>query len=183
MTTATSASMAIRRRRRSGLREQTRTLNGSAVDVNRLRADHLPTSALCKPHWWQERLRSAPTTKCVLAAALLILPALGAPVHADDPIAQWLKQDESDGQNDQVRPDLHALTDQQLQDIFKIGRDQADGHQLIERGSEERPHVLYIWVIAIAVGIAAMIAAVKARPLVRTQLRTLLIPVNMKDQS
>ena len=78
--------------------------------------------------WWQECLRSAPITKCVLTAALLILLALGAPVHADDPIAEWLKQDESDGQNDQVRPDLHALTDQQLQDIFKIGRDQADSH-------------------------------------------------------
>src|SRR5215472_15903691 len=86
--------------------EQTSTLNGTAVNVNRL----------SKPHWWQERLRSAPTTKCVLAAAVLILLALGAPVHADDPIAEWLKQDESDGQNDQVRPDLHALTDQQLQD-------------------------------------------------------------------
>jgi hypothetical protein len=45
----------------------------------------------------------------VLAAALLILLALGAPLHADDPIADWLKQDESDGQNDQVRPDLHAV--------------------------------------------------------------------------
>jgi hypothetical protein len=52
------------------------------VNVNRL----------SKPHWWQERLRSAPTTKGVLAAALLILLALGAPVHADDPIAEWLKQ-------------------------------------------------------------------------------------------
>ena len=41
-----------------------------------------------------------------------------------------------DAQNDIVRPDLHALTDQQLQDIFKIGRDQADGHQLIERGAQ-----------------------------------------------
>jgi len=46
--------------------EQTSTLNGSAVNVNRL----------SKPHWWQEHLRSAPTTKCVLAAALLILLAL-----------------------------------------------------------------------------------------------------------
>jgi hypothetical protein len=97
----------------------------------------LPTSALCKPHWWQERLRSASTTKCVLAAALISL-ALGVPVHADDPIAQWLKQDESDSQNDQVRPDLHALTDQQLQDIFEIGRDQADGHQLIEAPSYDQ---------------------------------------------
>jgi len=143
----------------------------------------LPTSALCKPHWWQERLRSAPTTKCVLAAALLILPALGAPVHADDPIAQWLKQDESDSQNDQVRPDLHALTEQQLQDIFKIGRDQADGHQLIERGSDERPHVLYIWLVTIAAGFAAVIGAVKAAPFVRLQLRALAAPVRTKDQS
>ena len=138
---------------------------------------------LSKPHWWQERLRSAPTTKCVLAAALLILLALGAPVHAGDPIAEWLKQDESDGQNDQVRPDLHALTDQQLQDIFKIGRDQADSHQLIERGSEQHKSVLYIWFVAIAAGFGAVIGAVKAVPFVRRQLRTLALPVQMKDQS
>jgi hypothetical protein len=153
--------------------EQTITLNGSAVNVNRL----------SKPHWWQECLRSAPTTKCVLAAALLILLALGAPVHADDPIAEWLKQDESDGQNDQVRPDLHALTDQQLQDIFKIGRDQADSPQLIERGSEEHPRVLYIWFATIAAGIGAVIGAVQAVPFVRRQLRTSAVPVQMKDQS
>jgi hypothetical protein len=36
----------------------------------------------------------------VLAAALILL-APGAPVHADDPIAEWLKQDKSDSQNDQ----------------------------------------------------------------------------------
>ena len=136
---------------------------------------------LSKPHWWQGRLRSAPTTKCVLAAALLILLALSAPVHADDPIAEWLKQDESDGQNDQVRPDLHALTDQQLQDIFKIGRDQADSHQLTERGSEQHP--LYIWFVTIAAGFGAVIGAVKAVPFVRRQLRTLAVPVHMKDQS
>ena len=106
--------------------EQTSTLNGSAVNFNRL----------SKSRWWQERLRSAPTTKCVLAAALLILLTLDS-VHADDPIAEWLKQDESDNQNDQVRPDLHALTEQQLEDIFKIGRDQADGRELIEGGREQ----------------------------------------------
>jgi len=128
-------------------------------------------------------LRSAPTTKCVLAAALLILLALSAPVHADDAIAEWLKQDESDGQNYQVRPDLHALTDQQLQDIFNIGRDQADSHQLIERGSERHPRVLYIWFVTIAAGFGAVIGAVKAVPFVRRQLRTLAVPVQMKDQS
>jgi hypothetical protein len=138
----------------------------------------LSISARCKPLLWQERLRSA----AVLAAALLILLALAAPVHADDPIGEWLKQDEGDGQNDQVRPDLHALTDQQLQDIFNIGRDQADGRQLIERGSEERPHVLYIWLITIAAGFAVVIGAVKAAPFVRRQLRTLAVPVQMKDQ-
>ena len=110
-------------------------------------------------------MRSAPTTKCVLAAALVILLALGAPVHADDPIAEWLKQDESDGQNDQVRPDLHALTDEQLQDIFNIGRDQGDGHELIERVSE--PRVLYIWFVTIAAAFGAVIGAVKAVPLMR----------------
>jgi hypothetical protein len=119
----------------------------------------------------------------VLAAALLILLALGAPVHADDPIAEWLKQDESDGQNDQVRPDLHALTDQQLQDIFKIGRDQADSHELIQRGSEEYPRVLYIWFVTIAAGFGAVIGAVKAVPFMRRQLRTLSVSVQMKDQS
>jgi hypothetical protein len=105
----------------------------------------------------------------VLPAAFLILLAPGAPVHADDPIAQWLKQDESDSQNDQVRPDLHALTDQQLHDIFKIGHHQTDGHQLIERGSEERPHVLYIWLVTIAAGFAGVIGVAKAAPFVRRQ--------------
>ena len=124
----------------------------------------------------------APSTKCVLAAALLILLTLG-PVHADDPIAEWLKQDETDDQYDQVRPDLHALTDQQLKDIFKIGRDQADSHELIEGGSEEYPRVLYIWFVTIAAGFGAVIGAVKAMPFMRRRLRTLAVPVEMKDQS
>jgi plasmid stabilization system protein ParE len=132
-------------------------------------------------HWWQEHLRSAPTTECVLAAALILL-APGAPAYADDPIAEWLKQDESDSQNDQVRPDLHALTDQQLQDIFKIGREEADSHELIQRGSEEYPRVLYIWFVTIAAGFGAVIGAVKAVPFMRRQLRTLSVPVQ-KDQA
>jgi hypothetical protein len=133
--------------------------------------------------WWQECLRSAPITKCVLTATLLILLALGAPVHADDPIAEWLKQDESDGQNDQVRPDSHALTDQQLQDIFKIGRDQADSHELIEGGREQYPRLLDIWLVTIAAGFGAAIGAVKAMPFMRRRLRNLAVPVEMKDQS
>jgi hypothetical protein len=119
----------------------------------------------------------------VLAAALLILLTLGVPVHADDPIAEWLKQDESDDQNDQVRPDLHALTDQQLQDIFKIGGDQADSHERIEGGREPYPRLLYIWFVTIAAGFGAAIGAVIAMPFMRRRLRTLAIPVKMKDQS
>jgi hypothetical protein len=104
----------------------------------------------------------------VLAAALLILLGLSAPVHADDPIAQWLKQDESDGQNHLIRPDLHALTNEQLQEIFKVGREQADGHQLIEVGSKELSNALYvIWLITVAAGFAVVIGAVKAAPLTR----------------
>jgi hypothetical protein len=137
----------------------------------------LLTSALCKRHHRQECFRSAFTTKRGLIAlkVLLILLALGVPASADDPIAEWLKQDEVDSQNDKVRPDLNALTDQQLQDIFRIGREQVDSPQLIQRGDEEHKSVLYIWIwlIAIAAGIVAMIAAVKARPFVRSQLRTL----------
>ena len=63
------------------------------------------------------------------------------------------------------RPDkarLACAPNQQLQDIFKIGRDQADGHQLIEGGSEERPRVLYIWVAAIAAGFGMAIGAIQA---------------------
>jgi hypothetical protein len=78
------------------------------------------------------------------------------------------------GRTDQVRPDLHALTDQQLQDIFKIGRDQADSHQLTERGSERHPRVLYIWFVTIAAGFGAVIGAVKAVLFVRRQLSMLL---------
>ena len=83
-----------------------------------------------------------------------------------------------------VRQVLTAyITNQQLQDIFKIGRDQADGHQLIERVSEQHPRVLYIWFVTIVAGFGAVIGAVKAVPFVRRQLRTLSVPVQMKDQS
>ena len=90
---------------------------------------------------------------------------------------------EKQGSHQTTLTDLHALTDQQLQDIFKIGRDQADSPQLIERGSEEHPRVLYIWFAMIAAGIGAVIGAVKAVPFVRRQLRTSAVPVQMKDQS
>jgi hypothetical protein len=61
---------------------------------------------------------------------------------------------------------------QQLQEMFRIGREQVGSFQLIERGVEEHKPVLYIWLIAITVGIAVMIAAAKPQPFVRGQLRT-----------
>ena len=143
------------------------------LTMNRIKqtvgADHLLTSALCKRHRRQECSRFASTTKRGFVA-LLILLALGVPASAQDPIAEWLKQDEVEGQIDEVRPDLNALTDQQLQEMFRIGREQADSPQLIERGGEDHKSVVYIWLIAIAVSIAAIMAAVKARPFVRSQL-------------
>jgi hypothetical protein len=97
------------------------------------------SSALCKPDWPQGCSRSVSRKKWGLVAlrALLILLALGVPASADDPIAEWLKQDEVDSQIDEVRPDLNALTDQQLQEMFRIGREQVGSPQLIERGAEE----------------------------------------------
>src|SRR5262245_42855231 len=47
----------------------------------------------------------------------------------------------------------------------KVEREQPDielGGQLIVRKSEERPHVLYIWVAAIAAGFAMAIGAIQA---------------------
>jgi hypothetical protein len=145
----------------------------------------LLTSAVCKRHWRQECSRSASTTKWGLVAlrALLILLALGVPARAQDPIAEWLKQDEVDSQIDEVRPDLNALTDQQLRDIFNVWPEQADSPELIERGRQEPMLVLYIWLIAIVAGFGAVIGAVKIGPFLRSHLRTLVIPVQMKGQS
>jgi hypothetical protein len=107
---------------------------------------------------------------------LLILLALGAPTRADDPIAEWLKHDEAGGQVDEVRPDLNALTEQQLQEIFKIGHKRADSSQRIELGGEERTRVLFIWLVAMAAVLGAVIVAVKAAPLVRSQTRDRQLP-------
>jgi hypothetical protein len=116
-----------------------------------------------------------------LVLLTLLLPSV--PARADDPIGQWLKQDEADGQNDEVRPDLNALTDQQLRDIFKVWPEQADSPKLIERGRQEPMLVLYIWLVAVVAGFGAAIGAVKIGPFLRSHLRSLVVPVQMKDQS
>ena len=120
------------------------------------------TSAQCRPHRRQEDLRSAP---CHFAALLplVVLLAAGVPALAADSIEELLHQDEADGDNDALRPDLNALTEEQWQYYFKVERKQPDIElQLIVRESEERPRVLYIWVAAIAAGFGMAIGAIQA---------------------
>ena len=110
--------------------------------------------------------RSAAMEKCHFAALLplMVLLAAGVPALAADSIEELL-QDEVDGHNDTLRRDLNALTEEQCQYYFTVEREQPDielGGQLIVRKSEERPHVLYIWVAAIAAGFAMAIGAIQA---------------------
>ena len=111
--------------------------------------------------------RSVAMQKCHFAALLplMVLLAAGVPALAADSIEELLHQDEVDGHNDALRRDLNALTEEQWQYYFKVERKQPDielGGQLIVRESEERPHVLYIWVAAMVAGFGMMIGAIQA---------------------
>jgi hypothetical protein len=111
--------------------------------------------------------RSAPIEKCHFAALLplMVLLAAAVPAVAADSIEELLHQDEVDGHNDALRRDLNALTEEQWQYYFKVERERPDielGGQPIVRESEERPHVLYIWVAAMAAGFAIAIGAIQA---------------------
>jgi hypothetical protein len=80
-------------------------------------------------------------------------------------IEELLHQDEVDGPNDALRRNLNALTEEQWQYHFKVERKQPDielAGQLIVRESEERPHVLYIWVAAMVASFGMMIGAIQA---------------------
>jgi len=104
--------------------------------------------------------------KCHFAALLPLMVLLAAvPALAADSIEELLHQDEVEGHNDALRRDLNALTEEQWQYYFKVERKQPDielGGQLIVRESEERPHVLYIWVAAMVAGFGMAIGAVQA---------------------
>jgi hypothetical protein len=111
--------------------------------------------------------RSAAMEKCHFAALLPLMVSLaaGVPALAADSIEELLHQDEVDGHNDALRRDLNALTEEQWQYYFKVERKQPDielGGQLIVRESEERPHVLYIWVAAMVAGFGMAIGAIQA---------------------
>jgi hypothetical protein len=125
------------------------------------------TSAQCRPRRRQQGSRLAPTEKCHFAALLrfVVLLAVGVPALAADSIEELLHQDEVDSHNDALSRDLNALTEEQWQHYFKVEHKQPDielGDQLIERESEERPRVLYIWVAAMVAGFGMAIGAIQA---------------------
>ena len=125
------------------------------------------TSAQCSPRRRLKGSRSALTEKCHFAALLplAVLLAVGVPALAADSIEELLQQDETTSHDAAPRRDLNALTEEQWQYYFKVEREQPDielGGQLIVRKSEERPHVLYIWVAAIAAGFAMALGAIQA---------------------
>ena len=99
------------------------------------------TSAQCRP---DQGARDSRTTEKRNLSALLVLVALlaaGAPALAANSIEEWLQLDEASGPNDELRPDLDALTEAQWEYYFKVGRKQTDtalDSQLIERESEKR---------------------------------------------
>src|SRR5262245_18362287 len=136
----TQNAVAKRGQYEQGERLQDQVSSETNLTMNRIKqtvgADHLLTSALCKRHRRQECSPFKSTTKWGFVA-LLILLMLGVPASAQDPIAEWLKQDEVEGQIDEVRPDLNALTDQQLQEMFRIGREQVDSRQLTDPSQHE----------------------------------------------
>jgi hypothetical protein len=110
--------------------------------------------------------RSAAMEKCHFAALLplMVLLAAGMPALVADSIEELLHQDEVDGHNDALRRDLNALTEEQWQYYFKVERKQPDielGGQIV-RVSEERAHVLYIWVAAMVAGFGMAIGAIQA---------------------
>jgi hypothetical protein len=124
------------------------------------------------------RRRPAEHSKLAALFALVVLSV--TPASADDLIEQWLKKDEASAQTVEARPDLNALTDEQWNEIFKFGREQAEP---VEYARETPVRILPLWLAALVVACGIVIGGVKAKSFVRRQLRTLTIPLQMNDPS
>ena len=97
--------------------------------------------------------------------ALVVLSV--TPASADDLIEQWLKKDEASAQTVEARPDLNALTDEQWNEIFKFGREQAEP---VEYARETPTRSLPLWLAALVVACGIVIGGVKVRSFMRRQL-------------
>ena len=122
--------------------------------------------------------RPAEHSKLAALFALVVLSV--TPASADDLIEQWLKKDEASAQTVEARPDLNALTDEQWNEIFKFGREQAEP---VEYARETPTRILPLWLAALVVACGIVIGGVKAKSFMRRQLRTLTIPLQRNDPS
>ena len=94
-------------------------------------------------------------------AALFALVVLSVtPASADDLIEQWLKKDEASAQTVEARPDLNALTDEQWNETFKFGREEAEP---VEYARETPTRILPLWLAALVVACGIVIGGVKVR--------------------
>ena len=101
-------------------------------------------------------------------AALFALVVLSVtPASADDLIEQWLKKEEASAQTVEARPDLNALTDEQWNETFKLGREQAEP---VEYARETPTRSLPLWLAALVVACGIVIGGVKVRSFMRSHL-------------
>ena len=89
------------------------------------------------------------------------------PASADDLIEQWLKKEEASAQTVEARPDLNALTDEQWNETFKLGREQAEP---VEYARETPTRSLPLWLAALVVACGIVIGGVKVRSFMRSHL-------------
>ena len=121
-----------------------------------------------------------PAEHSKLAALFALVVLSGTPASADDLIEQWLKKDEASAQTVEARPDLNAFTDEQWNEIFKFGREQAEP---VEYARETPTRILPLWLAVLVVACGIVIGGVKAKSFMRRQLRTLTIPLQMRIQA
>ncbi len=105
-----------------------------------------------------------PVEHSKLAALFALVVLSVTPASADDLIEQWLKKDEASAQTVEARPDLNALTDEQWNEIFKFGREQAEP---VEYARETPTRSLTLWLAALVVACGIVIGGVKVRSFMR----------------